>query len=92
MVASRWEPSSKTCSACGWGDEDLTLADRLFCCQACGLVIDRDLNAAINLAKLADSSSASQNACGEASAGHGREAMVKLAPMKQEPNASYPSG
>jgi putative transposase len=48
LVASRWEPSSKTCSGCGWVDEDLTLADRLFCCEQCGLVVDRDLNAAIN--------------------------------------------
>jgi putative transposase len=56
LVASRWEPSSKTCSGCGWVDEDLTLADRLFCCERCGLVVDRDLNAAINLAKLAGSS------------------------------------
>jgi len=86
VVASRWEPSSKTCSACGWEDDGLTLADRVFRCESCGQVLDRDLNAAINLAKLADSSSDSQNACGEASSGYGREAVVKLAPMKQEPN------
>jgi len=88
IVASRWEPSSKTCSGCGWVDEDLTLADRVFRCEnpGCGLVMDRDLNAAINLRKLAGSSSESQNACGEASAGYGREAVVKLAPVKQEPS------
>jgi putative transposase len=76
LVASRWEPSSKTCSGCGWVDEDLTLADR-------------DLNAAINLAKLAKlagSSSERQNACGEESAGWGLRAQVKLSPVKQEPN------
>jgi putative transposase len=49
VVASRWEPSSKTCSGCGWVDADLTLAERVFHCEACGLVLDRDLNAAINL-------------------------------------------
>ena len=87
LVASRWEPSSKTCSGCGWVDEDLTLADRTFCCEQCGLVIDRDLNAAINLAKLAGSSSERQNACGEESAGLGLRAQVKLSPVKQEPNA-----
>ena len=38
LVASRWEPSSKTCSGCGWVDEDLTLADRMFRCEQCGLV------------------------------------------------------
>ncbi len=49
-TVSRWEPSSKTCSWCGWIDEDLTLSDRLFHCEECGLVIDRDRNASINLA------------------------------------------
>jgi putative transposase len=81
MLASRWEPSSKTCSTpgCGWVDEDLTLADRVFRCERCGLVIDRDLNAAINLAKLAGSLSDSLNACGAESAGAGRKPRVKLA-------------
>ncbi|HKB48066.1 MAG TPA: zinc ribbon domain-containing protein, partial [Ktedonobacterales bacterium] len=93
VLASRWEPSSKTCSACGWVDEDLTLADRTFQCQNpdCGQILDRDLNAALNLSKLAGSSSESENACGEASAGHRREAAVKLTPVKQEPNTSYAS-
>jgi putative transposase len=89
LVASRWEPSSKTCSGCGWVDEDLTLADRTFRCEQCGQVLDRDLNAAINLAKLAKlagSSSERQNACGEESAGQRLAALVKLSPLKQEPN------
>ena len=47
---SRWYPSSKTCSDCGWIHEDLTLADRVFICQQCGVVLDRDENAALNLA------------------------------------------
>jgi putative transposase len=58
IMASRWEPTSKTCSGCGGVDDDLTLADRTFRCEHCGLVVDRDLNAAINVAKLAGSSSA----------------------------------
>jgi putative transposase len=41
-IVSRWEPSSKTCSGCGWYHADLQLADRVFVCQECGLVIDRD--------------------------------------------------
>jgi putative transposase len=49
-TVSQWEPSSKTCSCCGWIDEHLTLSDRIFHCKECGYVIDRDLNAAINLA------------------------------------------
>jgi len=86
VVVSRWEPTSKTCSICGWVDSDLTLADRVFRCEDCGLVIDRDLNAANNLAQLAGSSSESQNACGEESAGLGLLAQVKLSPLKQEPD------
>lgn len=49
-MADRWFPSSKTCSACDELDPDLTLADRVYQCGSCGLSIDRDLNAAINLA------------------------------------------
>lgn len=84
VLADRWEPSSKTCSSCGWRDDDLALVDRTFRCEQCGSVLDRDLNAAVNLAKLADSSPDSLNACGGASAGRSCEAAVKLAPAKQE--------
>jgi putative transposase len=87
ILADRWEPSSKRCSGCGWLDEDLTLSDRTFHCERCALTLDRDLNAAINLAQLAGSSSDSQNACGAASAGTRRKPRVKLAARKQEPNA-----
>lgn len=52
-VVDRWLPSSKTCSACGWLDTELTLADRTFHCRQCGLVVDRDLNAARNIAAAA---------------------------------------
>lgn len=93
VLASRWEPSSKTCSACGWYDAGLELSDRVFRCQhaSCGQILDRDLNAAINLSKLAGSSPESRNACGEASSGRCREAAVNLTPVKQEPNTSYAS-
>jgi IS605 OrfB family transposase len=50
LLASRWEASSKTCHGCGWVKEDLTLADRVFVCEDCGNVTDRDYNAACNLA------------------------------------------
>ncbi|GHO48978.1 hypothetical protein KSX_71410 [Ktedonospora formicarum] len=53
-LVSRWEPSSKTCHACGWVREDLTLADRVFVCMECGVVMDRDLNAAYNVAAFAE--------------------------------------
>ena len=49
-VLDRWWPSSKTCSACGWQNPRLTLADRTFHCTSCTLTIDRDLNAARNIA------------------------------------------
>lgn len=52
-VVSRWEPSSKTCSGCGWYYAALQLGDRIFVCQECGLIIDGDLNAAKNLELLA---------------------------------------
>ncbi|GHO48426.1 RNA-guided endonuclease InsQ/TnpB family protein [Ktedonospora formicarum] len=53
LLASRWEPSSKTCSCCGWINETLTLSDRVFVCMECENVQDRDANAARNLAALA---------------------------------------
>jgi putative transposase len=51
VIADRWFPSSKTCSGCGNVKDDLTLSDRVYTCTACGLVLDRDVNAAINLAR-----------------------------------------
>lgn len=41
--------TSQDCSACGHRKHDLTLADRIYHCLACGLIIDRDLNAALNI-------------------------------------------
>ena len=51
QVADRFFPSSKTCSGCGEVRSDLDLSTRIYSCDSCGLVIDRDLNAAINLAR-----------------------------------------
>lgn len=53
LVADRWYPSSKTCSGCGAVKAKLALSERDYECEACGLVIDRDRNAALNLAALA---------------------------------------
>ncbi len=47
-VVDRFYPSSKTCSNCGEIKKDLKLSDRVYKCS-CGLTIDRDLNASINL-------------------------------------------
>ena len=50
VQAPRFYPSSKTCSCCGSIKKDLKLKDRKYKCNNCGLVIDRDKNASINLA------------------------------------------
>lgn len=49
VQVSRWFPSSKMCHACGCIKKDLKLSDRTYICPECGAIIDRDLNAAINL-------------------------------------------
>lgn len=51
VVVDRWFASSKTCSNCGTKKETLSLSQRVFHCDRCGLEIDRDLNASINLEK-----------------------------------------
>lgn len=57
VVADRWFPSSKTCSGCGAVKAKLPLHTRVFKCEACGLVKNRDENAALNLAALAAATS-----------------------------------
>ncbi len=54
IVADRWFASSKTCSGCGHVKTSLGLGERTYSCDACGLVLDRDVNAAINLARWPD--------------------------------------
>ena len=53
MQADRWYPSSKRCSGCGKVKDELDLSERMYECDGCGLVMDRDLNAARNLAQWA---------------------------------------
>lgn len=70
IIADRWHPSSKTCSGCGWRKPSLTLKERTFHCEQCGLVLGRDVNAARNLLALGTASGAGTglveaNACGE---------------------------
>ena len=55
ITAGRFYPSSKTCSGCGAVKAKLALSERTYACTACGLVLDRDVNAAVNLLKLAAS-------------------------------------
>ena len=51
VLADRWFPSSKTCYKCGNKKKTLSLSERTYICEVCGEVIDRDLNAAINLSR-----------------------------------------
>jgi len=95
VVADRFFASSKTCSACGHKLDDLPLSVRQWTCPVCGAVHDRDVNAAINLKKVAESSAGgcqpfqrqadcSVTACGEAGSGLGRKLKTKPASAKQE--------
>ena len=85
IVAPRFYPSTKRCSACGHVKTEMPLAERIFQCEACGAEIDRDLNAARNLASLvAGSSPETVNACGAEGSGQ-ENGLVKPAAVKQEP-------
>src|SRR5262249_44045002 len=83
IVADRWFASPRTCSCCGGVDAAPARAERTFvgrnpARQDCGLVSDRDLNAALSLAQRADSSADSRTACGEGSAGLGGNSQLQL--------------
>ena len=71
VVADRFYASSKTCSSCGHQLATLPLCVREWTCPACGVVHDRDVNAAVNLKNMAVSSTVS--ACGEEGSGPGRK-------------------
>ena len=62
--AAQFYASSKTCSNCGQKKKELSLSERVYCCEACSYQIDRDVNAAINLKHLAVGQAESLNACG----------------------------
>jgi putative transposase len=84
VVADRWYPSSKTCSGCGAVKAKLALSERDYEYDVCGLVLDRDLNAARNLAASA-ASAASAVEFGTAGSGSvaGRGADRKTRPSGQ---------
>jgi IS605 OrfB family transposase len=65
IPAPPFYPSTKRCSRSGHIKADLGLSDRVYTCDHCGLKIDRDLNAAINLEQLTTGSSPERYACGE---------------------------
>ena len=49
LKIDKWFPSSKTCSRCGNVKEELNLSERSYKCECCGIEIDRDYNAALNI-------------------------------------------
>ena len=53
LKIGRFEPSSKKCSSCGHIKKDLTLKNRTWVCVECGIIHDRDINAAINIKNIA---------------------------------------
>jgi putative transposase len=85
LIADRFYPSSKRCSGCGAVKRDRSLATRTYVCEACGLVLDRDVNAARNLAALAKSNVPQalreRNACGDGVS----PGMSRPSSEKQEP-------
>jgi putative transposase len=81
ITADRWYPSSKTCSGCGTVKAKLALSERTYTCAACGLVTDRDVNAARNLLNLAASGAESLNA----REGVLRPRSARHAPLNLEP-------
>ncbi len=86
VIANRFFPSSKQCSNCGHLQQDMQLSIRHWECPSCNKKHDRDLNAAINLAEYAVSSTV--NACGGCSSGRTDILNGETAPMKQEVNAN----
>jgi len=95
VIADRWYPSSKRCSGsrCGEVKDDLDLSQRVYQCDRCGLVIDRDLNAARNLAQykptgMSSSQSTVSSTGSDACEEDVRPAWSGQTSMKQEPNCN----
>jgi putative transposase len=86
VIVSRTYPSSKMCSHCGHKKKELSLSEREYVCERCGLQIDRDLNAALNLVTV--SLSETLTACGEDVRLGGSLGLAEQTSMKQEPNIS----
>ena len=84
-VVDRWFASSKTCSNCGRVKAKLSLSERVYTCDGCGLSIDRDLNAAVNIL-VAGSAPETQNAHGETVSRGGQPGRATQVPVKCEPS------
>ena len=84
-VVDRWYPSSKICSKCGRVKAKLSLAERVYKCDGCGLSIDRDLNAAVNIL-VAGSAPETQNAHRGTVSRGGKPGRATQVPAKCEPS------
>lgn len=82
----RWYPSSKKCSNCGRVKAKLGLDERTYVCEGCGLRINRDLNAAINLRHVAMSAMETLNARGGDVSRSGLKSRTTRTPVKREPS------
>ena len=89
-VVDRWYPSSKTCSNYGTVKAKLSLSERVYQCDVCGLSIDRDLNAAINI-KVAGSAPETLNACGGDARRADTPCRATQTPVKREPSSRPPA-
>jgi putative transposase len=85
IVVDRWFPSSKTCSGCGAVKAKLALSERSYVCMACGMVMDRDVNAARNLAALGEAMVAGSGS--ETVNGRGGQGVLAL-PVKRQPGTA----
>ena len=72
VKVDRWFVSSKTCNACGEKNRLLELSDRRWLCESCGVLHDRDRNAAINILKESTARTVGINAHGDMSSGRER--------------------
>jgi putative transposase len=87
IIADRWYPSSRLCSVCGWKNEALAPKDREWTCPECGTHHDRDVNAALNLKRLATATAlpvASPSSNGGATAETPSAAVGKVTPVRYD--------
>jgi putative transposase len=94
VQAEPFYPSSKTCSGCGHVKAKLALSQRVFDCEVCGLAIDRDLNAAVNLARLVASDDCRREWTGDLNArgGNVSPGLAGLTPVKREAGTRHRPG
>ncbi|WP_207783796.1 zinc ribbon domain-containing protein, partial [Micromonospora globispora] len=88
VVADRWYPSSKTCSGCGTVKAKLALSERTYTCTPCGLTLDRDVNAARNLAALAAEASTAGSGPVAGRGADRKTSLAGLVAVKRQPGTA----